>query len=123
MRHLSTHGKLLTLMSALLVIPAAAAALTGCGVLTAPTADRIADAYDRVVPGMTRADDLDGLGFDTHAAAIADTALLDRIKGRAADACIAADRYCTGYVFHPHGGEIVLLVMDGRVTDKVLLPA
>ena len=49
------------------------------------------------------------------------TALLDRIKGRAADACIAADRFCTGYVFHARGAQMVLLVMDGRVIDKVFV--
>ena len=123
MRALTTHGKLLTLMSALLVIPAAAAALTGTGLLTAPAAEKITEAYERIVPGMTRADDLPGLGFDTHDAAVADNALLDHIKGDAAQACIAADRYCTGYVFHPKGGEVVLLVMDGRVTDKVFIHA
>lgn len=123
MRHKTTHGKLLALMSALLVVPAAAAALTGAGLLTAPTADRMTEAYERIVPGMTRADDLAGLGFDPHQAAVADNRLLDRLKGDAAQACIAADRYCTGYVFHPRGGEVVLLVMDGRVTDKVFIHA
>jgi hypothetical protein len=123
MRRFSAHGKLLALMSALLVLPAAAAALTGCGLLAGPAADRIADAYDRIVPGMTRANDLAGLGFDTHDATVADNALLDHIKDRAADACIAADRYCTGYVFASHAGEVVLLVMDGRVTDKAILHA
>ena len=123
MRRLTAHGKLLALMSALLLLPVAAATLTGCGLLTATGNDRIADAFDRVVPGMTRADDLAGLGLDTHAAAVADSALLDRIKSRAADACIAADRYCTGYVFAAHTGQMVLLVMDGRVTGKVIIPA
>ena len=123
MRRLTAHGKLMALMSALLVVPAAAAALTGTGLLTGASPDRITEAFDRVVPGMTRADDLAGLGFDTHEAAVADDALLDRIKGDAAQACIAADRWCTGYVFHPKGGEVVLLVMDGRVTDKVFLHA
>lgn len=123
MRHLTAHGKLLALMSALLVIPAAAAALTGTGLLTDRGPEQVSEAFDRIVPGMTRADDLAGLGFDPHAAAVADNALLDRLKGDAAQACIAADRYCTGFVFHPKGGEVVLLVMDGRVTDKVFLRA
>ena len=123
MRHLTAHGKLLALMSALLVIPAAAATLTGCGLLTGHGQEQMSEAFDRIVPGMTRADDLAGLGFDTNQAVVADNALLDRIKGEAAQACIAADRYCTGYVFHPAGGEMVLLVMDGRVTDKVFIRA
>ena len=121
MKRFTAHGKFLALSAALLAIPVAAAAVTGMGLPAESASD--ADAFDRVVPGMTRADDLAGLGFDTHAAAVANAALLDRIKGRAADACIAADRYCTGYVFASRAGEVVLLVMDGRVTDKVILRA
>jgi hypothetical protein len=70
---------------------------------------------------MTRADDLAGLGFDLQGAAVADAAALGQIKGRAADACLAADRFCTGYLFA--GGHVVLLVMDGRVIDKVMTRA
>ena len=121
MKRFTAHGKFLALSAALLLIPIAAAAVTGVGLPAERGSD--ADAYDRIVPGMTRADDLAGLGFDTHVAAVANAALLDRIKGRAADACIAADRYCTGYVFASRAGEVVLLVMDGRVTDKVILRA
>ena len=121
MKRFTAHGKFLALSAALLSVPALAAAVTGMGLPAEHGSD--ADAYERIVPGMTRADDLAGLGFDTHDAAVADNTLLDRIKGQAADACIAADRYCTGYVFHPKGGEVVLLVMDGRVTDKVFIHA
>jgi hypothetical protein len=123
MRHLTRHGKFLTLSSALLLVPAAFAVLTGCGLLTDHASDKTADAFDRIVPGMTRADDLAGLGFDLQGAAVADAATLGRIEGRAADACLAADRFCTGYVFAARGGQVVLLVMDGRVTQKVLTRA
>jgi hypothetical protein len=121
MKPFSAHGKFLGLSAALLAAPTALALLTGCGLMTAPGAERSAEAFDRIVPGMTRADDLAGLGFDLHGAAIADAGALATIKGRAADACLAADRFCTGYVFA--GGKIVLLVMDGRVTQKVMTRA
>ena len=116
MRRLSTHGKLLALLSALLLAPAAVAAATGTGLLADQASEQVAEAFDRVVPGMTRADDLASLGFDTHAAKIADSAVVSHLQGQAAHDCIAADQYCTGYVFH---GGVVLLVMDGRVIDKV----
>jgi hypothetical protein len=121
MRHLTNHGKLLALMTALLVVPAAAAALTGAGLLTDRPHEQTSDAFDRIVPGMTRADDLAGLGFDARDAVLVAPAALP-LHDAAAQACIAADRFCTGYVFHPRGADVVLLVMDGRVVDKVISP-
>jgi hypothetical protein len=106
------------LASALLLAPVAVAVLTGCGLLGDHGSDA-SEAFDRIVPGMTRADDLAALGFDPHAAAIADAEALQHLKGRAVDACLAADRFCTGYVF----GKVTLLVMDGRVIDKVITRA
>jgi hypothetical protein len=120
MRRFSTHGKLLALLSALLLAPLAVAAATGFGLLADQASDQVSDAYDRVVPGMTRADDLASLGFDTHAARIADNQTVSSLKGPAAHDCVAADQYCTGYVFR---GGVVLLVMDGRVIDKVFTRA
>ena len=122
MRHLTPHGKLLALMMALLVVPAAAAALTGAGLLTEKTPDQVSEAFDRIVPGMTRADDLAGLGLDARAASLVAAATLPQVHGQTADACIAAQDYCTGYVFHSRAGEVVLLVMEGRVIDKVFTP-
>jgi hypothetical protein len=40
----------------------------------------------------------------------------------AVQACIRAQAYCTGYVFHPSdrwSADVVLLVMNGRVVHKV----
>ena len=117
MKSMTTRGKFLALSVALLLVPAATAALAGTGLLSEHASN--ADAFDRIVPGMTRADDLAGLGFDIRVASIADYEAMSHLKTRAADACMAANGFCTGYVF----GNVTLLVMDGRVIDKAMAHA
>lgn len=117
------HRKLLFLLSLMLAL------VTGGLVLASSLADAVAqpapaanEALDRVVPGLTRADDLAGLGFGTPAVlsgAEAAAHLPARID-RAVDACLAAGIYCNGYLFPASGNghAAVLLVMDGRVIFK-----
>jgi sulfur carrier protein ThiS len=115
--------------------------LAGCGALLpeqkahAPfeSADQVAESYDQIVPGMTRADDLAHLGFDTAKVAMLSSRDIAQRLGSAdpaVRACIRAEIYCTGFVFHPvtvsglfqhpgQPGDIVLLVMNGRVIHKV----
>lgn len=111
----------------------------------------MAESFDQIVPGMTRADDLPNLGFDPRSAN-ADVLSYPGIQERflpaagvrrehldpAVQACIRAELYCTGYVFHPAGrstgtriadllgqargrepADMTLLVMNGRVIHKV----
>jgi hypothetical protein len=142
MKQRDAHRRLLTLLS--LAMCASVALLAGCGALLpeAPkSTDRMADAFDQIVPGMTRADDLPGLGFDTGAASagvLSARDIANRFARGASDpavrACIRDEVYCTGFVFHAAGtsdlfqrvshserpsGDIVLLVMNGRVMHKV----
>jgi hypothetical protein len=104
--------------------------------------DQLVESFGQIVPGMTQAQDLPNLGFDTRIGAVLSpqavaSRFLDRQSAAALRDCIQALPYCNAYVFHPgHAGaapvlfglggsrswsaEITLLVMNGRVTDKVL---
>lgn len=90
------------------------------------SAATLTEAFDRIVPGMTQADDLPALGFDATdgrttmlpPAAIQRRFLSSREAGLRD--CIRAELYCTGFVFPAGGsGKITLLVMNGRVVHKV----
>jgi len=118
------HRKLLFLLCLMLAV------VTGTLVVASSLADAVAlpapaatEALDRVVPGMTRADDLAGLGFGTPAilSGFDAAARLPQHIDRSVDACLAAGAYCNGYLFPLAGGDhAVLLVMDGRVIFKGL---
>jgi len=104
--------------------------------------EQLVESFGQIVPGMTQAQDLPNLGFDTRIGALlSPQAVASRFLGRTSAAavrnCIQAQPYCNAYVFRPtHAGsapvlfglggsrswsaEITLLVMNGRVTDKVL---
>ena len=103
--------------------------------------EQLVESFGQIVPGMTQAQDLPNLGFDTRIGALLSPQdVAARFGGRPSAAmrdCIQAKLYCNAYVFHPaHAGsapvlfglggsrpwsaEITLLVMNGRVTDKVL---
>ena len=120
MKRPSSHIRLMALLC--LMLPAGtgglvlASSLAGAAPFAAQTPR---DAYDSVVPGLTRAEDLAGIGLanlQTLTAAQA-AARLHRID-RTVDACLAAQGWCTGYLLHQGGGDAVLLVMDGRVVFK-----
>ena len=136
MKRTNTHARLLGLLCLLMVgIPLL---LAGCGAMLTPgSPGQTADAFDQIVPGMTRAEDLANIGIDltgSEALSAADIARRLASAGPGAQACIQAGIYCTGYVVRsaPAGGllatyldrpkpaQIVLLVMNGRVMDKVL---
>jgi len=149
MRTRDAHRRLLLLLC--LVLCASAALLAGGGALLpertargpAESYDQVAESFDRIVPGMTRVDDLPSLGFDTLKADMLSPLDLQRrfLRGARRDDstlrdCIQAGIYCTGFVFHaaaaadPFGfqrithntrrpADIVLLVMNGRVIHKV----
>ena len=131
MKRPNTHIRLLGLLSLLLVgIPLL---LAGCGsFFGAQTSDQ-AEAFDRIVPGLTRAEDVAGMGLDLQGSQMlsgADIARRLPAVGMRAQACIRAGIFCTGYVLpaklgggllaKPQAAEMVLLVMNGRVVDKVL---
>ncbi|HEX4026315.1 MAG TPA: hypothetical protein VHX18_01755 [Rhizomicrobium sp.] len=165
MKRLNAHSKLLGLLHLVLIFGAILAVLAGCGGLLpdqqAQTAgpfqsyDQLVDAFNEIVPGMTNAQDLPGLGFDPRTANV-DVLSYVNIEGRflpaaglrrehldpAVQACIRAQAYCTGYVFHPSptenkrlgalvpdvpgferitrwSADVTLLVMNGRVIHKV----
>ena len=106
------------------------------------TYDQLVESFGQIVPGMTQAQDLPNLGFDTRIGAVlSPRAVASRFSGRkfagAVRDCIQAQPYCNAYVFRPaHAGsapvlfglggsrawsaEITLLVMNGRVTGKGL---
>ena len=138
---MSTHRKLLSLLYFLLLAPAGLVALTGCGLLSrqeSPSTalfdsqSRLAESFDRIVPGMTQAQDLPGLGFDTRPGHMDMLSTFD-IESRfprttnsnpAVQACLRAQPYCTAFVFHADQMHAVtLLVMNGRVVHKVFAPA
>ena len=147
MKRLDAHSKLLSLLCFLLLACGSLVVLAGCGGLlpdqkaasTSPleSYDQVAEAFDRIVPGMTQAEDLPNLGFDTRTRNVDVLSHLNIAKrfapaagmrrehpNPAVQACIRADVYCTGYVFHPGGHEsrpadVILLVMNGRVVHKV----
>ena len=164
----SAHGKLLSLLCFVLAASASLVLLAGCGGLLpqqqASSAtpfqsyDQVVDAFDQIVPGMTRAEDLADLGFDARRGNVDVLSYVD-VENRfmpaagvrwehldpAVRACIRAELYCTGLLFHPSrttskrtGGfvpdllgfermthsehwsaDVILLVMDGHVTHKV----
>ncbi len=146
MRRLDAHAKLLSLLCFLLVASGSLLALAGPSERQAAFASD--DAFDQIVPGMTRAEDLATIGFDTgNAAEVLSTAGIQarflaagrEQPGSGVRACLRAQTWCTGYVFHPvrsgdllgealdfaHPGkhrpdDIVLLVMNGRVVHKVI---
>ena len=103
------------------------------------TYDQLVESFGQIVPGMTQAQDLPNLGFDTGIGALlSPQAVASRFRRTTAlRDCLQARLYCNAYVFRPAhaagapvlfglGGarawsaEITLLVMNGRVTDKVL---
>jgi hypothetical protein len=136
MKHPNTHARLLGLLCLLMVgIPLA---LAGCGSLLAPESrGQAVEALDQIVPGMTRAEDLANMGIDlTGAETLSSAGVASRFASADphVQACVQAGLYCTGYVVHaaasggflapilggPKPVQVVLLVMNGRVMDKVL---
>jgi hypothetical protein len=148
MKRLNAHSKLLSLLCFLLLAPGSLVVLSGCGGGLLPdqksrsaspfeSYDQVVEAFDQIVPGMTHAEDLLNLGFDARAGTVDVLSYLN-IEERflpaagvrwehlnpAVQACIRAELYCTGYVFHPGRNEpwsadVILLVMNGRVVHKV----
>ncbi len=168
MKRLDAHHKLLSLLCFLLLACGSLVVLAGCGGLlpdqkTASASpleiyDQVVEAFDQIVPGMTHAEDLPNLGFDArtgHVDVLSSLSITDRFGpaagarrehlNPAVQACIRAEAYCTGYVFHPgrtsskrmgalalnvpgleritqerRPADVILLVMNGRVVHKVL---
>jgi hypothetical protein len=136
MKHPNTHARLLGLLCLLMV--AIPLALAGCGTLLAPDSrGQAAEALDQIVPGMTRAEDLANMGIDlTGGETLSSAGVASRFASTDphVQACVQAGLYCTGYVVHaaasggflapllgaPKPVQVVLLVMNGRVMDKVL---
>jgi len=169
MNRLDAHSKLLSLLCLAFLSVSSLLLLSGCGGGLLPdqkaqsaspfeSYDQVVDAFDQIVPGMTRADDLPNIGFDARTGNVDVLSYLD-IEGRflpaagvrwehlnpAVQACIRAELYCTGFVFHPSrttskrlgsflpdvlgferitrssrwSADIILLVMNGRVVHKV----
>ena len=145
----SPHRKLMNLLClSLLTAGGLVAAAASSGALPPDHArgfqsyDQLVESFGQIVPGMTQAQDLPNLGFDTRIGAVlSPQAAASRFLGHQSAAavrdCIQAQPYCNAYVFRPAragsapvlfglGGsrawsaEITLLVMNGRVTDKVL---
>jgi hypothetical protein len=149
MKQRNAHLKLLALLCLVMCATASLVLLAGCTLRPEQMArgashDQVVEAFDQIVPGMTRADDLPGLGFDTaHLDMLSSSDLARRaaadMRGKNLDpavrACVEADVYCTGFVFHlaagrsvadlfgaasqRQSGDIILLVMNGRVIHKV----
>lgn len=131
MKRPNTHIRLLGLMCLLLIgIPLL---MAGCGSFLGPEPGDQTEAFDRIVPGLTRAEDIASIGLDLHDSQMlsgADIARRLPAVGARAQACIRAGIFCTGYVLpaalgggflaKPQAAQIVLLVMNGRVVDKVL---
>ena len=143
----NTHRKLVTLLCLSLLTAGGLVVTAAANSSTLPanqgfqTYDQLVESFGQIVPGMTQAQDLPNLGFDTRIGAVLSPQdVAARFGGRRSAAirdCIQARLYCNAYVFHPaHAGsapvlfglggsrpwsaEITLLVMNGRVTDKVL---
>lgn len=143
MKSLDAHRKLMSLLCLVLVSSMGLVGLAGCGGSLLPeqnrsasplqTYDQVVESFDQIVPGMTQAQDLPNLGFDAqngHADVLSYASIEKRFLPAAGPrweqlpaavrACINAQVYCTGYVFHPgRAGDITLLVMNGRVVHKV----
>ena len=124
MKAATPHGKLLALLCLLLpaaVLPLAALALSPAD--AAPRTPAMLEAYGEIVPGMTRAEDLGALGFDLLRASTV-TPSANAHPDAAAQDCVAARQFCTGYLFHnAAANDIVLLVMNGRVVHKAIRAA
>ncbi|HWM62078.1 MAG TPA: hypothetical protein VNN98_07990 [Rhizomicrobium sp.] len=169
MKRLDAHSKLVSLLCFALLAMGSLPLLSACGGGLLPdqkaanaspfeTYDQVVDAFDQIVPGMTRAEDLANLGFDARTANVDVLSYLN-VEERflpaagvrweqlnpAVQACIRAEAFCTGYVFHPGrtaskrlghflpdvlgferitrstrwSADVILLVMDGRVVHKV----
>jgi hypothetical protein len=168
MNRLDAHSKLLSLLCFLLLACTSVVVLAGCGGLLpdqkAASAspfesyDQVVEAFDQIVPGMTHAEDLPNLGFDARTGNVDVLSYLN-VEERfmptagvrwehlnpAVQACIRAEAYCTGYIFHPSrtsskrmgalvpdvlgferitrsdrwSADVILLVMNGRVVHKV----
>lgn len=168
MKRLDAHSKLLSLLCLLLLAGGSLTMLAGCGGLLpdqkAANAspfenyDQVVEAFDQIVPGMTHAEDLPNLGFDARTGNVDVLSYLN-VEERfmpaagvrwehlnpAVQACIRAEMYCTGFVFHPGrtsskrmgalvpdvlgfqritrsdrwSADVILLVMNGRVVHKV----
>jgi hypothetical protein len=123
------HNKLLAFLCLILVTGGmVTAGVAGARPDSTPPRSTVAltEAFDRIVPGMTQADDLPAMGFD---AADGRTAMLPpaEIQRRflsstdtGIQGCIRAELYCTGFVFPTDAkGRVTLLVMNGRVVHKV----
>lgn len=134
MKRLDAHGKLVSLLCLLLLASTSLVLLAGCGGLwpDQKAADQLeaAEAFDRIVPGLTQAQDLPALGFDARTAKLlSQQNAAQRIHpsgsrehpDSAVQACIRAGAYCTGIVYPGPTSEVILLVMNGRVMHKVLL--
>ncbi|HXB52376.1 MAG TPA: hypothetical protein VNU69_06400 [Rhizomicrobium sp.] len=168
MKRLTTHSKLLGLGWLVLIFGTSLVVLAGCGGLlpdqqvqsASPfqSYDQVVESFNQIVPGMTNAQDLPNLGFDSRTANVDVLSYVD-IETRflqapglrwdhldpAVQACIRAEAYCNGYVFHPShssnkrlgavvpdllgferitrsvrwSADVTLLVMNGRVVHKV----
>jgi hypothetical protein len=169
MERLARHGQLLSMLCFILLACISLVLLSGCngGLLPDQNSksaspfesyDQVVDAFDQIVPGRTRAEDLPNLGFDARTGTVDVLSYLN-IEERflpaagvrwehldpAVQACIRAELYCTGYVFHPSrtnnkrlgalvpdllgferitrstrwSADIILLVMNDRVIHKV----
>lgn len=88
--------------------------------------DQVAESFDRIVPGMTQAQDLKGFGFDTlQADVLPARAVAQRFRADpGVAACLDAAQYCSALAFHSRQGtrwsaDVTLLVMNGRVIHKV----
>lgn len=152
----SAHRKLVNLLSLFLLTAGGLVGLAACGtalpVQESPTPapfqsyDKIVESFGQIVPGMTQAQDLTNLGFDTKTGALLSYKdmiarfLTNGRRGKplapAVRDCLKAKLYCNAYVFHasdsdgkqvffglagprPWAADVTLLVMNGRVIHKV----
>jgi hypothetical protein len=122
MKRLDAHRKLLWLLC-LILMTCAGLVFAGCGGLflehtqsvgSSTNYEQLAEAFDRIVPGMTQAQDLPNLGLDPKMGNV-DILSYTEIQARflsdagsrfeklnpAVRTCIQAQAYCNGYVFHP----------------------
>lgn len=127
------HSKLLAFLSLILVAGGmVTAGVAGARPDSTPprSVATLTESFDRIVPGMTQADDLPAMGFDAadgHTAMLPPADIQRRFlssRDAGIQGCIRAELYCTGFVFPaggngPASGKITLLVMNGRVVHKV----
>jgi hypothetical protein len=120
MKRLDAHTKLLGLLC-LILMTCAGLVLAGSGghfseqtqsVGSSTNYEQLAEAFDRIVPGMTQAQDLPNLGLDPNmgnvdilsyaeiqAHFLSDAGSRFEELNPAVWACIQAQTYCNGYVF------------------------